>query len=67
MPIGTVKSFSIKAGYGFVKLNNGESYFFKYSDIHKAKEFDMPKVEQEVRVVRTVNKQGVKICKIFPV
>ena len=67
VPVGTVESFSIKAGYGFVKLDNGESCFFKYSDIHKAKELDMLKVGQKVRLVRTVNKRGVKICEIFPV
>ncbi len=27
VPVGTVESFSIKAGYGFVKLDNGEVAF----------------------------------------
>jgi len=27
MPRRTVQSYSIKAGYGFVKLDNGESFF----------------------------------------
>lgn len=66
MPIGTVKSFSMKAGYGFVKLDNGESYFFKYSDIQKVKEFKMLKVGQTVKLVKTVNQQGVIVCDVFP-
>ena len=66
MPIGTVESFSIKAGYGFVKLDNGESCFFKYSDIHKAKELNMLKIGQVVKLVKTVNQQGVKVYEVFP-
>ena len=65
MPIGSVKSFSIKAGYGFVKLDNGESCFFKYSDIQKVKELKMLKVGQMVKLVKTVNQQGVKVCEVF--
>ena len=66
MPIGTVKSFSIKAGYGFVKLDNGESCFFRYSDIKKVKELKMLKVGQVVNFVKTVNQKGVEVCEVFP-
>ena len=66
MPIGTVKSFSIKAGYGFVKLDNGESCFFKYSVIQKAKELNLLKVGQVVKHVKTVDQQGVKVWEVFP-
>ena len=35
MMLGTVTYFSRKAGYGFVKLDNGESCFISYSEIQK--------------------------------
>ena len=66
MPIGTVQSYSIKAGYGFVKLDNGESFFFNSSDIKKDKELKMLKVGQIVKILKIVNDKGIKVCEIFP-
>ena len=54
MPRGTVQSYSIKAGYGFVKLDNGESFFFNSSDIKKDKELKMLKVGQIVKILKIV-------------
>ena len=66
MPRGTVQSYSIKAGYGFVKLDNGESFFFNSSDIKKDKELKMLKVGQIVKILKIVNDKGIKVCKIVP-
>lgn len=54
MPRGTVQSYSIKAGYGFVKLDNGESFFFNSSDIKKDKELKMLKLGQIVKILKIV-------------
>ena len=61
MPRVNVQSYSIKAGYGCVKLDNGESFFFNNSDIKKNKELKMLKVGQTVKILKMVNDKGIQI------
>jgi cold shock CspA family protein len=64
MPLGTVTYFSSKAGYGFVKLDNGESCFISYSEIQENDQSIMLKVGQAVELLKTANKNGLKVYKI---
>jgi cold shock CspA family protein len=66
MSIGTVLSYSIRAGYGFVKLDNGESCFFNNTDIKKDKELKLLRVGQEVKILQMVDEKGVKVFVVFP-
>jgi cold shock CspA family protein len=64
MALGTVTYFSSKAGYGFVKLDNGESCFVSYSEIQENDQSIMLKVGQAVELLKTANKNGLKVYKI---
>lgn len=54
--LGTVTFFSIKAGYGFVKLDNGRSCFFSYSEIQNINQLKALKIGQTVELVKITNK-----------
>jgi cold shock CspA family protein len=64
MMLGTVTYFSRKAGYGFVKLDNGKSCFISYSEIQKNDQSNMLKAGQEVELLKAVNKNGSKVYKL---
>jgi len=64
MTLGTVTYFSRKAGYGFVKLENGESCFISYSEIEKNDQFNVLEAGQAVELLKTANKNGLKVYKV---
>ena len=62
---GTVTYFSAKAGYGFVKLDNGESCFISSSDTQKTNQLKVLKVGQAVELIKETNKNGLKVYKVI--
>ena len=64
MMLGTVTYFSRKAGYGFVKLDNGESCFISYSEIQKNDQSNILEAGQSVELLKTANKNGLKVYKV---
>ena len=65
MTLGTVTYFSRKAGYGFVKLDNGESCFISYSEIQMNDQSNVLEVVQAVELLQTANKDGLKVYKVI--
>tara|TARA_B110000438_G_C15155425_1_gene369420 strand:+ start:259 stop:462 length:204 start_codon:yes stop_codon:yes gene_type:complete len=64
MMLGTMTYFSRKAGYGFVKLDNGESCFISYSEIQKNDGSNILEAGLSVELLKTANKNGLKVYKV---
>ncbi len=50
---GVVKSFNARRGYGFITGENGQDYFFHYSDILTQKRFKTITVGTDVLFIPT--------------